>query len=124
MWDRYGLAVVEERREDRRLGALRAYLQTEYGSASGTEWYLAEANHTSSPRLGVRTFLARIAGLVSKSSTLVATSTASVEPALSEECAEPTTPHAPRVTPASARPMRYRGGHNLRPRTVVPPLKR
>ncbi|MEE9181592.1 MAG: hypothetical protein V3U33_03385 [candidate division NC10 bacterium] len=87
MFDRYGMAVVEERRHDRRLAALEDYLRMEYGSTSGMERYIAQGNHGSSPRSGFRAFLAKIAGAVSRFS-IRAPSAASVEEALSKECTE------------------------------------
>ncbi|MEE9164154.1 MAG: hypothetical protein V3U17_05115, partial [Thermoplasmata archaeon] len=88
---RYGQAAMEERRQNRRLGELDAYLRREYGSSSGMERYIAEANHTSSLPSSLRTFLAKIAGVVSRPS-IRAAPAASVEPTLSEECADHATP--------------------------------
>ncbi|MDX1534455.1 MAG: hypothetical protein R3291_02415, partial [Thermoplasmata archaeon] len=86
--DRFGIAVTEERRFDRRLVALEDYLRTEYGSTSGMERYVAEANHNSSPRSGLRTFLARIAWAVVKPQTQVAKPAAPVELTVSEDCGD------------------------------------
>ncbi|MEE9163339.1 MAG: hypothetical protein V3U17_00875 [Thermoplasmata archaeon] len=69
MFDRYGMAVVQERRHDRRLVALENYLRMEYGSTGGMNRYIAQGNHGSFPLSGLRAFLAGIAGMVSRSST-------------------------------------------------------
>ncbi len=87
MFDRYGMAVVEERRHDRRFAALENYLRMEYGSTGGMDRYIAQANHDSSPRSGLRAFLAGIARVVSRSSTRFPPA-ATVGQALSGECRE------------------------------------
>ncbi len=124
MLDRYGMAVMEERRHDRRFAALEDYLRREYGSTSGMERYIAEANHTPSPRTGLRAFLAKIAGAFTQPPTQAATPAISVEQALGGDCDEPATPVA-RIArvPMSGR-VRYRGHLNARPRTPPPRLKR
>ena len=124
MLDRFGTAVVEERRFDRRLVALEEYLRKEYGSASGMERYVAEGKHTSSPRSGLRTFLAKIAGAVGKPRTRVATPAASAVLTASEEGADRGVAAAPVAQATTARPIRYRGRLNVRHRAGVPPLKR
>ncbi|MCJ2531308.1 MAG: hypothetical protein LN413_03180 [Candidatus Thermoplasmatota archaeon] len=119
-----GMAFMEQRRHDRRLGALQSYLRIEYGSASGMERYIAEANHAPSPRSGFRAFLAKIAGAVTRPPTQAATPAISVEQALSGDGAEHTTPVA-RVAPAATSgPVRYRRRSNVRPHTALPPPKR
>ncbi len=117
------MAVVEERRHDRHLATLEAYLRTEYGSTNGMERYIAEANQTLSPRSGLRTFLAKIAGVASKSSTQAAPA-ASVEPALSDERADPAPPRPQAAMAPQVRPVGYRRRSNVRPRTALPPPKR
>ncbi len=87
MFDQYGTAVVGERRHDRRFAALENYLRMEYGSASGMDRYVAQANHGSSPHAGLRPLLAGIARKVSRSLTR-APAAATDGPALSEECAK------------------------------------
>ncbi|MFQ5919403.1 MAG: hypothetical protein ACE5I4_05085 [Thermoplasmata archaeon] len=124
MLDRFGIAVVEERRFDRRRAALRDYLQMEYGSASGMERYIAEGNHTSFPRSGLRAFLAKIFGKVVRSRTPAATPAVSAEGMLGDDCAEHVTAVAKATPVPAARPVGYRGRLNVRPRTVLPPLKR
>ncbi len=126
MLDRYGMAVMEERRHDRRLDALENYLRMEYGSMSGMGRYLAEAKHAPSPRSGFRTFLARIAGVASKSPTRAApaASAASVEPALSEENADHATPRPQAAIGLQVRPVGYRRRVNMRSHTALPRLKR
>ncbi len=123
MLDRFGIAVMEERRHDRRLAALEDYLRMEYGSTSGMERYIAEANHAPSPRSGLRPFLAKIAGIASKSSTRAAPA-ASVEPALSEGCADHATPRPQASIAPQVRPVGYPRRLNERPHTALPPLKR
>ncbi len=124
MLDRYGMAVMEERRHNRHLAALEDYLRREYGSTNGMERYIAEANHAPSPRPGLRAFLAKITGSVVRPGTQRVTPAASVELGLSEDYAEHTAPAA-RVVPAPrARPVSFRGRLNVRPRTRLPPPKR
>ncbi|MFQ5985887.1 MAG: hypothetical protein ACE5KQ_00825 [Thermoplasmata archaeon] len=124
MLEHYGTAVMEARRHDRRLAALEDHFRWEYGSTSGMERSLTEAPPTSSPRSGLRTFLAKIAGFVSRSSTQVATPAASVEQALSVESAEHATSQAQSVIAPRARPVRYSRAFGANPRTALPPLKR
>ncbi|MEE9592427.1 MAG: hypothetical protein V3W28_02470 [Thermoplasmata archaeon] len=121
--DQYGMAVMQERHHDRRHGALENYLRMEYGSTSGMGQYIAEANHSSSPRSGLRAFLARIAGVVSRPS-IRATPAVSVKPALSEDCADHAAPRPQAAAALRVRPVGQGRGLNVRPRTVVPPLKR
>ena len=123
MLDRYGMAVMEERRHDRRLAALENYLRMEYGSTSGMERYLAEAKHAPSPRSGFRTFLAKIAGVASSSPTRAAPA-ASAEPALSEEYADHATPRPQAAIRLQVRPVGYRRRVNVRSHTALPRLKR
>ncbi|MFQ5552768.1 MAG: hypothetical protein ACE5EW_03525 [Thermoplasmata archaeon] len=124
MLEHYGMAVMEARRHDRRLAALEDHFRWEYGSTSGMERSLTEADPTSSPRPGFRAFLAKISGFVSRSSTEVATPAASAEQALSEESAKHATSQAQGVIAPRARPVRYRRAFRAKPRTVLPPLKR
>ncbi|MFQ6012757.1 MAG: hypothetical protein ACE5LS_03825 [Thermoplasmata archaeon] len=124
MLDRYGTAVVEERRHDRRLACLEDYLRSEYGSADGMQRYLAEANHNPSPRSGLRAFLAKIARVVAGPRIQAATPAASVEGVLSEDCTEHAA-SAALVAPAlRARPVGFRERLNVRPRNVLPPPRR
>ncbi len=123
MLDRYGMAVMEERRHDRRRASLENYLRMEYGSTSGMERYLAEAKHAPSPRSGFRTFLAKIAGVASKSPTRAAPA-ASVKPPLSEEYADHATPRPEADIGLQVRPVGYRRRVNMRPHTALPRLKR
>ncbi|MEE9173801.1 MAG: hypothetical protein V3U30_02360 [Thermoplasmata archaeon] len=118
------MAVMEERRHDRRLAALEDYLRREYGSTSGMERYIEEANHAPSPRSGLRAFLAKITGIVVRPGTHGTTPAASVELGLSKDRAEHTAP-APRVPPVPrARSVSFRGRLNVRPRTPLPPPER
>ena len=123
MLDRYGMAVMEERRHDRRLAALENYLRMEYGSTSGMERYIAEAKPAPSPRSGFRTFLAKIAGVASKSPTRAAPA-ASVKPALSEQYTDHATPRPQAAIGLRVRPVGYRRRLNVRPHTALPRLKR
>ncbi|MEE9163864.1 MAG: hypothetical protein V3U17_03605 [Thermoplasmata archaeon] len=96
MFDRYGMAVVEERRNDRRFAALGNYLRMEYGTTSGMDRYIARANHDSSLRPGLRAFLAGIARMVSRFPAR-ALPAATVRRVLSEECVEQLTRSKPTV---------------------------
>lgn len=128
MLERFGIAVVEERRHDPRFAALEDYLRKEYGSTSGMGRYIAGANHTSPLRSGLRTLLAKIARAFTRPRTRVVTSAVSVEQALGDDCAEHVTPVAQATPVAGTRPIGYRVRSNarskVRPRTVLPPLKR
>ncbi len=115
-----GMAVMEERRHDRHLAALKDYLRMEYGSTSGMGRYIAEANHAPSPRLGLRAFLAKIVGVASKSSTRAAP----IERALSEARVDPATPRPQAAMAPQVRPVGYRRRLKVRPHTALPPLKR
>jgi hypothetical protein len=117
------MAVMQERRHDRRLGALEDYLRMEYGSTSGMGRYIAEANHNSSPRSGLRAFLARITGAVSRPA-IQTTTAVSVEPALSEDGTDHAAPQPHAAVALRVRAEGQRRGLNMGPRIVVPPLKR
>ncbi len=128
MLDRLGIAVMEERRHDRHLAALKDYLRMEYGSTSGMGRYIAEANHPPSPRFGLRAFLAKIVGVTSKSSTRAAPAApvpaAPVEPALSEARVDHATLRPQAAMAPQVRPVGYSKGSKVRPHTALPPLKR
>jgi hypothetical protein len=121
--DQYGMAVMQERHHDRRLNALEDYLRMEYGSTSGMGRYIAEANHSSSPRSGLRAFLARIAGVGSRPS-IEATLAVPAEPVLNEDGTDHAALRPQAAAALRVRPARHGRGLNMRPRAVVPPLKR